>query len=120
MGLVINEKKTKIMSNSNDQDYLVDELRIETVVDFKYLGQIISFSNRQSKEIDARISAAWRSFWSLKRFLLSSLPMHHKRILMDSVIIPTLTYGCQTWNISADDEKKFKFNKERWKGKFSV
>lgn len=46
MGLVINEKKTKIMSNSNDQDYLVDELRIETVVDFKYLGQIISFSNR--------------------------------------------------------------------------
>jgi len=59
-----------------------------------------------SKEIEARVSAAWRSFWSLKRFLLSDLPMWHKRKLMDSVILPTFTWGAQTWSLSKEHERR--------------
>ena len=96
MGLEINEEKTKIINNTGDQNYIVDGNEIEVVEDYKYLGQIILFEDRQNKEIDARISAAWRSFWALKSYFLSQLPMFHKRRLMDSVILPIMTYGAQT------------------------
>ena len=106
VGLEMNENKTKIINNTGDDDYYVDGLKIEVVKDYKYLGQIISFKYRQSKEIDSRISSAWRSFWALKTFLLSELPMFHKRKLMDSVILPIFTYGAQTWSLSKENERK--------------
>jgi hypothetical protein len=113
MGLNMNASKTKIMNNSDDdEDYVIENMKIEVVEDFKYLGQIISFKNRQSKEIDSRISAAWRSFWAMKKFLLSKLPMYHKRKLMDSVILPVLTYGCQSWSLSSNDEKKIQIEQK--------
>lgn len=69
IGLNMNASKTKIMNNTDDdEDYVVEDMKIEVVEDFKYLGQIISFKNRQSKEIDSRVSAAW----AMKKFLLSN------------------------------------------------
>jgi hypothetical protein len=106
VGLEMNEEKSKIINNSGDDDYYVDGSKIEVVEDYKYLGQVISFKNRQSKEVDVRISAAWRSFWALKSFLLSELPMFHKRKLMDCVILPIFTYGAQTWSLSKENERK--------------
>lgn len=66
----------------------------------------MSFKNKMSKVIDARVSAAWRSFWALKKFLLSDLPMCHKRKLFDSVILPTFTYGAQAWSLSKAHERR--------------
>lgn len=106
MGLIINETKTKIIRNTGDTQYIVDGEEIEVVEDFKYLGQIMSFNNRQSKNIDARVSAAWRSFWAMKSFLLSDLPIFHKKRLMDGVILPILTYGAQSWSLSSENERK--------------
>lgn len=59
-----------------------------------------------AKEIDERIAAAWRSFWALKRFLLSDLPMSHKRKLLDSIILSVMTYGPQSWSLSKAQGKK--------------
>jgi hypothetical protein len=106
VGLELNMTKTKIINNSNEDNYLLNGFKIEVIEDYKYLGQIISFKNRQSKEVDARVSAAWKSFWALKKFLLSELPIYHKRKLMDSIILPILTYGAQTWSLSKDNERK--------------
>jgi Reverse transcriptase (RNA-dependent DNA polymerase) len=106
LGLKINEDKTKIINNTMSSNYIVDGISIEVVEDFKYLGQIFSFTDRQNKDLDARISAGWRSFWAMKKFLISELPMFHKRRLMDSVILPILTYGAQTWNLSSENERK--------------
>lgn len=104
--LKMNKEKTKIMSNSDDVDYKINDWCIEKVEEFKYLGQILSFKNKMSKTIDDRVSAAWRTFWALKKFLISKLPMYHKRKLMDSVILPVLTYGAQTWTLTCADERR--------------
>lgn len=106
IGLSMNEEKTKVMNNTGDDNYRIDNTTIEVVEDYKYLGHIVSFKNRQSKEIDARVSAAWRSFWAMKNYIISELPMFHKRKLMDCVILPILTYGAQTWSLTVDEERR--------------
>lgn len=107
-GLKMNREKTKMMSNVISDDYKIKDWMIEKVEEFKYLGQLLSFSNKMSREIDARTSAAWRSFWALKKFLSSPLPMFHKRKLMNSVILPVFTYGAQTWTLTAAHERKLR------------
>lgn len=67
-GLKINKAKTKVMSNTDDSDYKIEDWLIEKVENFW----------RMSREIDSRVSAAWRSFWALSKFLTSNLPMCHK------------------------------------------
>ena len=37
----------------------------------KYLGQKLSFDGYHQTELDNRIAAAWRKFWSLKQELTS-------------------------------------------------
>jgi hypothetical protein len=105
-GLEINMDKSKIITNTDEKEYKINATEIELVEDFKYLGKIVSFHNGHSKEVDARVSAAWRSFWGMKKFLISDLPMYHKRKLMNSVVLPTFTYGCQTWTLSRENERK--------------
>jgi hypothetical protein len=97
IGLSANMDKTKIMSNTDDTTFKVKNQAIEKVKDYKYLGQVISFEDRSMKETNARISSAWKSFWSLKRFLLGNLALEHKKRLFDSCVLPVFTYGCQTW-----------------------
>jgi hypothetical protein len=99
-GLKANIEKTKIMSNTNETLFTIDGKNIEKVEDYKYLGSILSFNDRETKEIQARTAAAWRSFWSLGKFFQSDLPIYFKRRLMDSCILPILTYGCQCWNFT--------------------
>lgn len=48
VGLEINEEKTKIMNNSDDDNNIIEGSKIDVVEDFKYLSQIVSFKNRQS------------------------------------------------------------------------
>lgn len=95
-----NIDKTKIMTNTYDIDFVIDGKEIEVIDDYKYLGKIVSFKDGDEKEIDARIAAAWRSFWSLKKFLKGNFPLKHKKTLMDTCVLPTLSYGSQCWSLN--------------------
>jgi hypothetical protein len=75
----------------NQSSFIIDNNPVEVVTQFKYLGDIFSFKCNLEEEINNRISAAWKSFWSLKRFLLSKMP-----IFQDTCVLPLFTYGCQT------------------------
>ena len=51
-GLTMNLSKTKIMTNLEClKPIVVDGETIETVPEYRYLGQIISFSNKIEKEL---------------------------------------------------------------------
>ena len=105
-GLMINENKTKILSNIEDYNYSINGKNIERVSEFKYLGRLIGLENEVDKEIDARITNAWKSFWSLKRFFKGKFPLYHKKRLMDTCILPILSYGCQCWNLNEAQKLK--------------
>jgi hypothetical protein len=87
-------------------NFKIDDIPIELVSKFKYLGQTFSFNNNSEEEVDNRISAAWKSFWSLKKFFQSKLPIYHKKRLFDTCILSTFTYGCQTWSLTNKQKGK--------------
>ena len=70
---------------------------------YRYLGQLVSFDNRQEKEIDRRIENAWKSYWSMK----GELPLCLKRKLV-MCILPILTYGAQTWSLTESQKSRLK------------
>ena len=100
VGLSMNMTKTKLMTNCTERNIQIGGVVIEYVHEYIYLGQIVSFQARQDKEVARRTENAWKSYWSMKHLMKGSLPLSLKRKLMDMCILPTLTYGAQTWSLT--------------------
>lgn len=108
-GLSINKTKTKVITNSEEIPIELENSKIEYAKDYLYLGQIISFKNKDEKEVNARINSAWKKYWSLKEiFKNKKISLPTKRRIFDICVSPTLTYGCQTWAISEKTIRKIK------------
>ncbi len=66
-GPTMNKGKTKILSQNNEEDGItVKGEKIELVTEAIYLGQLITWENRTEKEVERRITLAWKKFWALK------------------------------------------------------
>nr|XP_026493394.1 uncharacterized protein LOC113398718 [Vanessa tameamea] len=58
----------------------------------------MSFSKTHNEdEIETRTSIAWKKFWSLKEILKGDYSINLKKTVLDTCILPSLLYGCQTW-----------------------
>lgn len=98
VGLQMNLNKTKIMTNSIKYPLYLDQNLLEYVESYVYLGKQVSFDNQNNElEVERRISGAWRKFWSLKEILKGTMPINLKKKVMDTCLLPSITYGCQTW-----------------------
>ncbi|GBP83181.1 Putative uncharacterized transposon-derived protein F52C9.6 [Eumeta japonica] len=107
VGLEMNLTKTKLMTNRTKTPIIVNNTTIEYVDEYIYLGQTISPENDASKETQNRINIAWKRYWSLKEIVKNpSVPLHLKSKLFNISIFPTMTYGCRTWTLTAQNLKK--------------
>lgn len=107
VGLLINWTKTKIMTNSDDKEFKVQNQTIERVDSFKFLGSKVSLKLGEENEIGARISSAWKAFWSLKKFFTNrKLAITHKRRLMNMCILPVFTYGSSSWTLTDHNARR--------------
>ncbi|GBP44639.1 ATP-dependent DNA helicase Q5 [Eumeta japonica] len=94
VGLEMNTSKTKIMTNSIETPISIEGQNIEYVKEYIYLGKLTSFhSNRNKNEVDRRVNLAWRNYWAQKEILKGDYSLKMKKIIMDSCILPTLTYS---------------------------
>lgn len=109
VGLEMNLSKTKIMTNDKMIPIFINNKPLEYVQEYVYLGKQLSLKpNRNVLEINRRIASTWKKFWAHKEILKSQLPMKLKKIVLDSAILPCLTYGCQTWTLDKKSKIKIK------------
>lgn len=104
-GLTVNAAKTKVMTaergNNNYPDMFSEGVEVERVEGFTYLGHWMDSNGSIESEINIRINKASRSWAALSRaFMSRELSSRTKSKLFRSVIIPTLTYGAETWPAS--------------------
>jgi len=110
IGLKIHKGKTKYMSNyqTNKTIELENEL-IECVESYKYLGQTVKMENNTREEVMLRIKAGWSCFGRYKHILCDkSLPMTLRKRVYNQCVLPTMTYGSETWTTTKFLEQKLK------------
>ena len=84
----------------------LDETEITKVEEYKYLGQMVSFSDKTSKELKIRRANAWKAFWAQRKILLSKMKLSTKMRIFNSTILPIMSYGSQTWATTKKQLKK--------------
>ena len=79
------------------------------MTEFKYLRQTTHLKDTTKEEIYARIRAVWSCFGKNKEILQDKqLPISLKKQVMDQCILPTMTYGCQTWSLNKQMTNKLR------------
>jgi len=106
-GLVINVKKTHILTNRAHVPMVVDGQPLSYVDSFIYLGQRVSFDLNTSLELSRRIGSAWKSFNRFHQFLTSRrVMMKHKVRVFRMCVVPALLYGAECWSTRLQDRRK--------------
>ena len=110
VGLKIHKGKTKYMTNYQTKDRIVIENEeIEKVDQYKYLGQTVKLENHTREEVMIRIKAGWSCFGRYKNILCDQeLPMSLRRKMYNQCVIPTMTYGSETWTTTKQLEQKLR------------
>jgi Reverse transcriptase (RNA-dependent DNA polymerase) len=106
-GLKINEDKTELMCNAEEDAQCQLTLNGKTIrrsKTFTYLGRQVSMPLDMKSELMRRVKAGWFAFSKMKTYLTArGTPMRHKRSLHDQVILPAMLYACESWSPTASD-----------------
>lgn len=105
-GLKMNISKTKVMIEQDTPIY-VNNTQIENVDYYIYLGQRYSLKDKnQDKEIQRRITAGWAAYANHRDIFKSNLAICLKRQVFNACILPAMTYGAETWSLTAQARRK--------------
>ena len=106
-GLKINSEKTKTMATSKQCPYtkvcilntMVDDVRVEQVSHFTYLGAVISADGTLDKDLDNRIGKASGAFNSLSHVWYNQNILTPAKIqIYRAAVLTVLLYGSDTWS----------------------
>ena len=99
VGLKIHRGKTKFMTNHDtDEKIHIEGIEIEKVNEYRYLGQSITMEDKTAQEVEIKIKAGWSVFGRYRDiFLDEDIPINLKKKVFNQCVLPTMTYGCQTW-----------------------
>ena len=106
MGLKMNIAKTKVLVVDN-APINVNNVPIENIQGYVYLGQHYSIKEKnQDKEIQRRIMAGWVAYTKHRDIFKSNLAICLKRQVYNSCVLPTMTYGAETWTLTKQAQNK--------------
>ncbi|GFO50048.1 endonuclease-reverse transcriptase [Plakobranchus ocellatus] len=109
-GLKMHKGKTKYMNNfESNKDITIEKEKVEKVESYKYLGQTTYLKDTRKEEVTCRIRAGWSCFGRNREiFLDDKLPISLKIQVYDQCVLPTMTYGCQTWSLTKASTQKLR------------
>ena len=106
-GLSMNKVKTEVMVFGRGEEVLdirLDGTTLPQAKEFKYLGVTVKSTGGIHDEITERINKYSRQFHLLYPiFKEKHIPTEVKRLIYTTVLIPTLTYGAETWTLTTTD-----------------
>jgi len=110
-GMEVSTEKSKILINSNNTDTATITLNgeeLEQVKQFKYLGSTLTTDGSSTVEIRKRISAATAAMTRLQTVWKSSISFKTKFHLYKTLVLSILLYGCESWTLLADAERRIR------------
>ena len=112
-GLKINIKKTEVLYQPNstrtrEEDIMVDGNKLNSVLEFTYLGNTISSDGCIDDEIQRRMAKASASFGRLRERLWNNhhVSMRVKGKIYRAIVLSTLLYGAEAWTVYRRQVKK--------------
>ena len=111
VGLRINAEKTEYLPVCRVvrviDDLYVRDYKFKNVKNFRYLGSQINRENIMREEILARMGVGSRALFSLRTIFRSrELSITAKIKVWNSIIRPTVVYGCETWSLTIRDMQR--------------
>jgi hypothetical protein len=109
-GMSINVKKTKLMVISKEEgvkgSIKRNEVELEQVSRYKYLGSLIMEDGRCEEELKARIAMAQAAFWQNKEIMRRNIRKQTKLKQLNCYVFSVLNYGCESWTWNKAMQKK--------------
>ena len=109
-GMEVSHEKSKVMVNSRNDtsaDIIMNGQKLEEVNNFKYLGATLSKDGSCTAEVRIRIATAMAAMSRLSRLWKSSnISFTTKYRLYQALVVSILLYGCETWTLLADSERR--------------
>ena len=76
---------------------------------FRYLGTIITNQNSIQEEIKSRLKSGNAYYYSVQNILSSSFLFKTLKIKIYRIIIlPIVSYGCETWSLTMREERRLR------------
>lgn len=111
MGLEMNTEKTVIMrvgrADEGEVEILIEDVRLRNVEQFVYLGGVFTNKGGCVREVESRIEKYGKTVRALYPIMKDRvMDIKVKKIIFDSILVPILTYGAETWSITTREEKR--------------
>ena len=106
MNLTMNAEKCKILqiTRKKEEEIIkpkikVEEIELENVEQFNYLGTVFSGNGKIGQEIKNRIAPTTRTYYQINQTIINKKEIQQKTKMQiyHSEFLPTLMYGCESW-----------------------
>ena len=102
MDINVRKIKVKVVNADETQSgpqicITLDNVPLEHVTRFTYLGIWISEDERYDEDIKARVGMARAAFWKNKEILRRNIRLSTKMKILNSQIFSTASCGCESW-----------------------
>src|SRR3989441_2670099 len=75
----------------------LNNVPLEQVTRFKYLGSWITEDARSNEDIRARVGMAKAVFWQNKELMRRNIRLSTKMKILNCYVFSVLNYGCESW-----------------------
>jgi sorting nexin-29 len=115
VGLEVNPEKTKYMLMSRSQkigkkhNIKIANRSFEDVAEFKYPGTTLTDQNHMHGEMKSRLNLGNACSHSVQSLLSSRLLSRNLKVkIYKTIILPVVSYGCETWSLTLREEHRLK------------
>ena len=105
-GLMLNLKKTKIMTTGNPKEFILEGTEME-ITNYTFLGSIITRDGYDYKEVNRRLLIGRMAMTKLAKIMKDQDVKKATKIkIAERVIFPAVTYRSECWTVRKKERKK--------------